>query len=55
MESIYKRGKVYWIKYYRNGKPFRESTKSNKADPTKSGPCPLHRDAKGGQRKKGIL
>jgi len=30
MGSIYKRGKVYWIKYYRNGKPYRESTKSQK-------------------------
>ena len=30
MGSIYKRGKVYWIKYHRNGKPFRESTKSLK-------------------------
>lgn len=31
MGMIYKRGKVYWIKYYRSGKPFRESTKSYKA------------------------
>lgn len=30
MGMIYKRGKVWWIKYYRNGKPFRESTKSAK-------------------------
>lgn len=30
MGTIYKRGKVYWIKYYRNGKPYRESTKSKK-------------------------
>ena len=30
MGSIFKRGKVYWIKYYRNGKPYRESTKSKK-------------------------
>lgn len=30
MGSIYKRsgGKIWWIKYYRNGKPYRESTKS---------------------------
>jgi integrase len=28
MGSIYKRGEVYWIKYYRNGKSYRESTKS---------------------------
>ena len=27
MGSVYKRGDVYWIKYYRNGKPFRETTK----------------------------
>ena len=30
MGSIYKRGQVYWIKYYRNGKPYRESVKSVK-------------------------
>ena len=30
MGSIYKRGKTYWIKYYRNGKPYRESSKSKK-------------------------
>ena len=30
MGSIYKRGHVFWIKYYRNGKPYRESTKSKK-------------------------
>ena len=30
MESIYKRGNIYWIKYYRNGKPYRETTKSKK-------------------------
>jgi integrase len=30
MGSIYKRGKVYWIQYYRNGKPYRETTKSKK-------------------------
>lgn len=30
MGSIYKRGNVFWIKYYRHGKPFRESTKSSK-------------------------
>ena len=30
MGSIYKRGKVYWIQYYRNGKPYRETTKSQK-------------------------
>ncbi len=30
MGMIYKRGKTYWIKYYRKGKPYRESTKSHK-------------------------
>jgi len=28
--AIYKRGAVFWIKYYRDGKPYRESTKSDK-------------------------
>jgi integrase len=33
MGSIYKRGNIFWIKYYRNGKSYRESSKSNrKAD-----------------------
>lgn len=30
MGSIYKRGPIYWIKYYRNGKPCRETSKSKK-------------------------
>jgi integrase len=30
MGMIYKRGKVYWIKYYRNGKPYYESSTSHK-------------------------
>ena len=30
MGMIYKRGEVYWIKYYRHGKPYRESCKSTK-------------------------
>ena len=30
MGSIYKRGNNYWIKYYRKGKPYRESTRSKK-------------------------
>jgi hypothetical protein len=30
MRTIYKRGKIYWIKYHHNGKPFYESTKSTK-------------------------
>ncbi len=35
MGSIYKRGNTYWIKYYRNGKPYRESTKSKKESDAK--------------------
>lgn len=30
MGSIYKRGSIFWIKYYRHGKPYRESSKSDK-------------------------
>jgi integrase len=30
MGMIYQRGKTYWIKYYRSGKPYRESTRSHK-------------------------
>ena len=30
MGSVYLRGKMYWIKYYRNGKPYRESTRGVK-------------------------
>ena len=30
MGHIYKRGNIYWIKYYRFGKPYRESTRSKK-------------------------
>jgi len=30
MGMIYKRGNVWWIKYYKNGKSFRESSKSSK-------------------------
>jgi integrase len=30
MGMIYKRGKTCWIKYYRNGKPFYESSRSHK-------------------------
>ena len=28
-------GKVWWLKYYRNGKPFRESSKSEKESDAK--------------------
>ena len=30
MGMLYKRGNVWWLKYYRNGKPFFESSKSSK-------------------------
>lgn len=30
MGTIYKRGNTYWIQYYRNGKPYRESTRGSK-------------------------
>jgi integrase len=30
MGMTYKRGNIWWIKYYRNGKPYRESTRSHK-------------------------
>ena len=30
MGTIYKRGNTLWIKYYRNGKPYQESTHSDK-------------------------
>lgn len=30
MGTIYQRGEVFWIKYYRHGKPYRESAKSTK-------------------------
>ena len=35
MGSIYKRGEVYWIKYYRAGKPYRESSHSEKESEAK--------------------
>ncbi len=30
MGSVYKRGNVWWVKYYRNGRPIRESTGTDK-------------------------
>jgi integrase len=30
MGTIYKRGNIWWIQYYRNGKPYQESSKSKK-------------------------
>jgi integrase len=35
MGMIYKRNKTYWIKYYRNGKPYYETTKSDKENDAK--------------------
>ncbi len=35
MGMIYRRGKVFWIKYYRNGKPYRESSHSKKENDAK--------------------
>ncbi len=35
MGSIYKRGEVFWIKYYRYGKPHRESARSDKESDAK--------------------
>lgn len=32
MGCIYRRGRVYWIKYYRNGKPYAESSHSVKQE-----------------------
>lgn len=36
MGMIYKRGSTWWIKYYRNGVPMRESSESNKESVAKS-------------------
>src|SRR4030043_1614181 len=30
MGLIYKRGNIFWVKYYRHGKPFYESSQSDK-------------------------
>ena len=30
MGTIYRRGEVFWIKYYSGGRPFRESTRTMK-------------------------
>jgi integrase len=35
MGTIYQRGRIWWIKYYRNGKSFRESSKSHSASDAK--------------------
>ena len=35
MGAIYRRGKTFWIKYYRDGKPYRESAKSDKESDAK--------------------
>jgi integrase len=36
MGSIYRRGNTYWIKYYRNGQPMRESAHSDKEGDAKT-------------------
>jgi integrase len=36
MGMIYKRGDIFWIKYYRHGKPYCESSKSNKEGDAKN-------------------
>jgi len=36
MGMIYKRGNVFWVKYYRHGKPYFESSKSDKIGTAKS-------------------
>ena len=35
MGAIYLRGNTFWIKYYRHGKPYRESAKSDKESEAK--------------------
>jgi integrase len=35
MGSIYKRGAVFWIQYYRNGKPYRETARTQKESEAK--------------------
>jgi hypothetical protein len=35
MGSIYRRGRLWWVKYYRNGKSFRESSRSSKRSDAK--------------------
>jgi integrase len=35
MGCLYRRGKNYWIKYYKNGKPYAESTQSDKLEVAK--------------------
>jgi len=35
MGCIYRRGKIYWIKYYSKGKPYAESTQSDKLEVAK--------------------
>ena len=32
MGCIYRRGNIYWIKYYRNGKPYAESSHSDEIE-----------------------
>ena len=30
MGSVYQRGRIWWVKYYQDGKPYRESSSSSK-------------------------
>ncbi len=32
MGCIYRRNSIYWVKYFRNGKPYHESSRSNKKE-----------------------
>jgi len=36
MDCIYKRGNIYWIRYYRNGKPYLELTPCEKETTVKN-------------------
>jgi len=35
MGCLYRRGNIYWVKYYKNGKPYAESSKSDKIEVAK--------------------
>lgn len=36
MGSLYKRGNIWWVKYYRSGRPIRESTGTDKEGEAKN-------------------
>ena len=46
MGSVYLRGKTWWIQYYRNGKPYQESSKSKKKTDTKTISYNLYKEGK---------